>query len=86
MTRLQIRQASADVLVITRRGVRGAVIWLKPWTRKVVELIPELLAVGGLLLVTVATWTINPTAGLYAAGVSLGVSAWVVAIGRRPGG
>ena len=86
MTGFKIRQAPADVLVITRRGVRGVRLWLKPWTRKVNELVPELLAVGGLTLVTVATWTINPTAGLYAAGVSLGVAAWVVAIGRRTGG
>lgn len=84
--RFRIRQAPADVLVKTRKGVNGALLWLKPWQKKINELVPEILAVGGLIVVTVATWTINPTAGLYAAGASLGVAAWVVAVGRRPGG
>ena len=47
---------------------------------------PELLATAALIVVSATTWVINPLAGAYAAGVSLGVVAWVIALARRPGG
>ena len=54
--------------------------------RKLVDAAPELLATAALIVVSVTTWMINPLAGAYAAGVSLAVVAWVVALARRPGG
>ncbi len=73
----QIRQAPAEILVITSRRVR-------PLVRRVFQYLPEVLASFGAVVVVVATWIIHPIAGLYVAGVAGLVAAVVVALGRRP--
>ncbi len=73
----QIRQAPAEILVITRRRVR-------PIARRIFQYLPEVLASFGVVLVVVATWIIHPIAGLYVTGVAGLVAGVVVALGRRP--
>ena len=80
----QIRQATPEILVITRRGVRRFVTWRRPLARLVSKFLPEILATAGVVLVVLATWKLHPIAGLYIAGVAGLAAAWLIALGRRP--
>ncbi len=82
----QIRQATPEILVITRRGVRRLITWRRPLARLISRLLPEILATIGVVLVVLATWIIHPIAGLYVAGVAGLAAAWLIALGRRQGG
>ncbi len=82
----QIRQATPEILVITRRGVRRFTAWHRPLARLVSKFLPEVLAIMGVALVVSATWIIHPIAGLYIAGVAGLAAAWLIALGRRQGG
>ena len=79
----QIRQATPEILVITRRGVRRFTAWRRPLVRLVSRFLPEVLAATGVILVISATWIIHPIAGLYVAGVAGLVAAWLIALARR---
>lgn len=80
----QIRQATPEILVITRRGVRRVIAWRHPLVRTVSQYLPETFASLGVVLLVTATWTIHPIAGLYVAGLSGLGAAWLIAMGRRP--
>lgn len=82
MTRL--RQARAEVLVVTRRGVAWFNHRLRPVVRWMSEHVPELLTVAGLAVFTVTTWTINARLGGYMLGVSLVGFGVLVGWSRRP--
>ena len=73
----RIRQAIPEILVITKRRFAA-------WRRYSLRLLPEGLAIGGVVLVVVATWIIEPIAGLYVAGGAGLGAAWLIALGRRP--
>ncbi len=79
----QIHQATPEILVITRRGVRRLITWRHPLGRIISKFLPEILATAGLVLVILATWIIHPIAGLYIAGVAGLAAAWLIAWGRR---
>ena len=79
----QIRQATPEVLVVTRRGVRRVAAWPRPLGRFLFQNLPEVLAVVGWALVTLATWIIHPIAGLYVAGLGGLAAAAVVMWARR---
>ncbi len=80
----QVRQATPEILVITRRGVRRLTAWRRPLVRLGSQYLPEGLAVVGVVLVVLATWIINPIAGLYVAGGAGLGAGWLIALGRRP--
>ncbi len=82
----QIRQATPEILVITRRGVRRVITWRRPLARLVFKFLPEILATAGVVLVVLATWKLHLIAGLYIAGVAGLAAAWLIALGRRQGG
>ncbi len=82
----QIRQATPEILVITRRGVRLFITWRRPLVSLINKLLPEILATVGVVLVVLATWKLHPIAGLYIAGVAGMAAAWLIALGRRQGG
>jgi len=77
----QIRQATPEILVITRRGVRR--IATQGW-RFVFQNLPEVFGGLGVILVVLATWIIHPIAGLYVAGGAGLGAGWLIALGRRP--
>ncbi len=79
----QIRQATPEILVITRRGVRRFVTWRRPLARLIFKFLPEIFATAGVVLVVLATWKLHPIAGLYIAGVAGLAAAWLIALGRR---
>ena len=80
----QIRQATPEILVITRRGVRRITAWRRPLARLGSQYLPEGLAVVGVVLVVLATWIIHPIAGLYVAGGAGLGAGWLIVLGRRP--
>ena len=73
----RIRQAIPEILVVTKRRF-GA------WRHYSLRLLPEGLAIAGVVLVVLATWIIHPIAGLYVAGGAGLGAAWLIALGRRP--
>ena len=79
----QIRQATPEILVITRRGVRRITAWRRPLGRFLFQYLPEVLAVGSGVVVVTATWIIHPIAGLYVAGLMGLAAAGVVMWARR---
>ena len=80
----QIRQATPEILVITRRGIRRFAAWRRYSIRVGSKYLPEGLAVVGVVLVVLATWIIHPIAGLYVAGGAGLGAGWLIALGRRP--
>ena len=76
-----IRQAIPEILVVTRRGVRR--IATQGW-RFVFQNLPEVFGGLGVVLVVLATWIIEPVAGLYVAGGAGLGAGWLIALGRRP--
>jgi hypothetical protein len=79
----QIRQATPEILVVTRRGVRRVTAWRRPLGRFLFANLPEVLATVGVVVVITATWIIHPIAGAYVAGGAGLGAAWLVALGRR---
>jgi len=80
----QIRQATPEILVVTRRGIRRFGAWRRYSIRVGSQYLPEGLAVVGVVLVVLATWIIHPIAGLYVAGGAGLGAGWLIALGRRP--
>ncbi len=79
----QVRQATPEILVITRRGVRRVTAWRRPLARFIFQYLPEVFAtIGGALLI-LATWMLHPIAGLYVAGLVVLAAAGVVMWARR---
>ena len=79
----QIRQATPEILVITRRGVRRITAWRRPLAHGISRFLPEIYATLGVGLVVYATWSIHPTAGIYVAGLAGLGAAWLIALSRR---
>ena len=79
-----LRQAKADVLVITRSRARRITARGRPLARTVFEGLPEVFAVVGVTLIVAATWMLHPVAGLYSLGAAGLGWAWLVALARRP--
>ena len=77
----QIRQATPEILVVTRRRVRR---FGRYSIRVGSRYLPEGLAIVGVVLVVLATWIIHPVAGLYVAGGAGLGAGWLIALGRRP--
>ncbi len=80
----QIRQATPEILVVTRRGIRRITAWRRPLVRYLFQNLPEVFASISVVLVVTTTWVIHPIAGAYVAGGAGLIAAWLIALGRRP--